>query len=237
MRYTKEQAASKNCRTRNWMSILYPDSAPEDWRDRLRDAGVQAFVSPLHCMDVNGDGEAKKAHYHIIVMYSNVKAWWQVNELFADIGALSGFAGDGKSSFMAIDDLRISARYLCHMDNPEKYRYKEDDVLCFGGADYGAIAALPSDDDLIMDEISRFVTEYGVLSYRQLLCYARDNRRDWFRYLNHKGSRHVYQLIKSAQWEYNYYGRYLNDNPVDDPINRQYMAIQRNNEGSVNDEV
>lgn len=202
MRLTKEQAASSKYRTRNWQSILYPDSAHPDWKEKLAEAGVQAFVSPLHDKDISGDGSQKKPHYHIVVMYQNKKAFWQVDELFKDLGALNGFQSDGKSAFMTCDDLRISVRYLLHLDNPEKARYSEDDILSFGGADFGAIATLPGDDDEIVDEITRWLDDYHIFSYRVLLIYARDNNRRWFRFLNHKGSRHIYQYIKSAQWEY-----------------------------------
>lgn len=207
MRLTKEQAASSKYRTRNWQSILYPDSAAPDWLEKLREAGIQAFVSPLHDKDVNGDGNPKKAHYHIVLMYQNKKAFWQVDEVFKEIGALNGFQNDGKSAFMTVDDLRISVRYLCHLDNPEKYRYNEDDVVSIGGADFGAIATLPGDDDECMAEITEWCDDHRVFSYRVLLIYARDNNRKWFRFLNHKGSRHVYQYLKSALWEFEHNGK------------------------------
>lgn len=211
MRLTKEQAADSKYRTRNWQSILYPDSAPSDWLDRLRDAGVQAFVSPLHDGDINGDGEPKKPHYHIVVMYTNKKAFWQVDALFEEIGALHGFASDNKSAFLPCQDLRVAVRYLCHLDNPEKAPYKREDVIEIGGASFDEIATLPSDDDEIVGEIVQWIQDYRVFSYKQLILYARDNEHQWFRYLNHKGSRHIYQIIKSALWEYEHYGTLDND--------------------------
>lgn len=206
MRLTKQQAADNKMRFRNWQSILYPDSAPEDWRERLTNWGVQAFASPLHCDDVNGNGEPKKPHYHIIVMYQNKKAWWQVDQLFEDIGALHGFQSDGRSAFITAEDLRIAARYLLHLDNPEKAPYKREDLQSWGGADFDAIATLPGDDDEVMGEILQWIHDYKVFSYRALIMYARDNERGWFKYLNHKGSRHVYQVLRSAQWEMEHYG-------------------------------
>ena len=61
-------------RTRNFATVVYPESAPENWMDILNDYHVPAFVSPLHEFDFNATGETKKAHYHVMVMYDNVKS-------------------------------------------------------------------------------------------------------------------------------------------------------------------
>ena len=56
-------------RTRNFASIVYPESAPEDWKEILIQQFVPAFISPLHDQDVNPGGEIKKPHYHVILMF------------------------------------------------------------------------------------------------------------------------------------------------------------------------
>lgn len=48
-------------RTRNFVGILYPESAPKDWREKLAEAKIEALVSPLHDKDKNPDGEPKKS--------------------------------------------------------------------------------------------------------------------------------------------------------------------------------
>lgn len=211
MRLTASQFNDSKIRYRNFVSILYPDSAPLDWRDRLTDFHVPAFVSPIHDKDKNPDGTLKKAHYHLLVMFSNVKKASQADEIFKGVGALSGLGSDGKTLFQVCSDIRGQARYFCHLDNPEKAQYSIDDVLSFSGADYTDVIALASDDLLIVDEISRFIRDYEVLSYRQLLAYARDNKPTWFRYLSFRGSRHVFLIQKSAQWEIEHFGRFLED--------------------------
>lgn len=211
MRLTASQFNDSKIRFRNYVSILYPDSAPDDWRERLSDFHIPAFVSPIHDNDTNPDGTLKKAHYHILVMFSNVKKASQADEVFKEIGALSGIGSDGKTLFQVCSDIRGTSRYFCHLDNPEKAQYSTDQVLSLAGADYQDVIALASDDLLIVDEISRFIREFEVLSYRQLLAYARDNKPNWFRYLSFRGSRHVFLIQKSAQWELEHFGRFLDD--------------------------
>ena len=49
-------------RTRNFATIVYPESAPENWKSILENEIVPALISPLHDKDINADGEKKKAH-------------------------------------------------------------------------------------------------------------------------------------------------------------------------------
>lgn len=223
MRLTKQEIANPQMRFRHWQSILYLDSCAENWKDKLVDWGVQAFISPLHQYDINGDGSPKKPHHHIVVSYQNKKSFWQVNKLFEDIGALNGIQGDGKSAFMTCEDLRVSVRYLCHLDNPEKYQYPIDEVVCIGGADFDEVATLPRDDEEMMGEILTWMHDYQCFSYRALIVWARDNDRKWFKYLNRRGSRHVWQIMKSAQWELEHYGTLdLHPTAVEGPDGKFY---------------
>ena len=66
--------ASKNVKKRNWAFVLYPESAPVDWRDLLQKTGLQCAVSPLHDRDLNPDGEPKKAHFHVLSYSAGVGA-------------------------------------------------------------------------------------------------------------------------------------------------------------------
>ena len=60
-------------RTRNFATVVYPDSAPADWKEKLDQLHVAAFISPLHDKDINPNGEPKKAHYHVLVMFEGQK--------------------------------------------------------------------------------------------------------------------------------------------------------------------
>ena len=54
----------KDERKRNYATLVYPDSAPENWQEILSELKVPVFISPLHDKDVNADGKPKKPHYH-----------------------------------------------------------------------------------------------------------------------------------------------------------------------------
>ena len=65
---------TKEKRTRNWATIIYPRQAegeettcPENWSDILSELAVKAVVSPLHDKDLTEAGEKKKAHRHVVI--------------------------------------------------------------------------------------------------------------------------------------------------------------------------
>src|SRR5699024_11179639 len=63
--YMTKRRKDKDERTRNWTFVVYPESAPEDWREIIDDLHVPWIESPLHDKDVNPDGEIKKPHWHV----------------------------------------------------------------------------------------------------------------------------------------------------------------------------
>ena len=69
-------------RTRNFATIVYPESAPENWLDIIADLKIEVFISPLHDKDLNPTGEQKKPHYHVIIMFPSVKTEEQAKEVF-----------------------------------------------------------------------------------------------------------------------------------------------------------
>lgn len=56
-------------KSRYWITVVYPESAAENWIEILNLSGLQAIISPLHDKDVNATGEIKKAHYHVMLMW------------------------------------------------------------------------------------------------------------------------------------------------------------------------
>ena len=45
-----EKKSSGRGRTRNFATVIYPESAPENWQDILVEQFVPAFISPLHTL-------------------------------------------------------------------------------------------------------------------------------------------------------------------------------------------
>ena len=186
-------------RTRNYGTVVYPDSAPEGWQDILAQQFIPALISPLHDKDVNPDNdEPKKAHYHVMIMFDSVKTKDQAIEVFNLIGGVG---------CEVIQSRRGYARYMCHMDNPEKAQYKQDDVRALGGADYIDIIGLVTDKYKAIGEMIDYCKEYNIYSYSDLLEYCRMERFDWFRVLCDNGTVVMKEYLKSRSWTDNIKGQ------------------------------
>ena len=44
----RSKSQGKDERTRNWTFVIYPESAPKNWRDVLDEQHIQWVESPLH---------------------------------------------------------------------------------------------------------------------------------------------------------------------------------------------
>mgnify|MGYP002655818694 FL=1 len=60
---------AKYIKSRTWAMVVYPESAPENWEELLAETFMQFAVSPLHDKDTNPDGEIKKPHWHVILIW------------------------------------------------------------------------------------------------------------------------------------------------------------------------
>ena len=79
---------TRDLRQRTYATIVYPDSAPNDWQDILASLCIPAFISPLHDKDTNPTGEPKKPHYHVLLMFDGKKSSAQVDDIRKTFGGV-----------------------------------------------------------------------------------------------------------------------------------------------------
>ena len=155
-----QEKISRDDRTRNWVCVLYPESAPENWREIIDQQHVPWVESPLHDKDVNPDGTPKKHHWHVLLMYRGKKSFSQMRDLTDALNAPPP---------QKCQDARGTIRYMTHRDNPEKYQY-EDEPIGHGGADMMTLCAPTSTETYaIKCAIEEYVCEHGILEYGILL--------------------------------------------------------------------
>ena len=178
-------------RTRNYATVLYLESAVENWRDILEQQFVPCFISPYHDKDINADGSIKKPHFHIIIMFEGVKSIEQAKAIFDKIGGV----GCEK-----VNSIRGYARYLCHLDNPDKAQYNIEDVISLCGADYLDTINLITDKYKVLSDMINFCEKYNVSSFYLLSKYAFENNEAWRRVLSDNGSVFMREYLKSKAW-------------------------------------
>lgn len=187
------KSTAKDDRIRTFACIIYLDSAPADWKEIISSWHIEAFVSPLHDKDVNPGGEPKKPHHHVMLMFDGKKSDDRVKELFSEISGVG---------FERVNSTRGMARYLCHLDNPEKYQYDVGDVMQFAGADYQTIIGLPSDKYGTLMEMLDFIEANNVYSFSELLRWCGSHNSKWFRALSDNCAYIVKEYLSSRQYSH-----------------------------------
>ena len=104
---------------RNFSGVLYPDSESyncDEVISRIKSKFKQwAFC--LHDMDVNDEGELKKAHIH----------WVGAGDA-RTLASCARILGLKENEIEICKNCKLMVRYLLHLDDPDKYQYPVDDL-------------------------------------------------------------------------------------------------------------
>lgn len=112
----------KVVQSRKWSLVTYlcPDEIAKVFADKVDK--VRAYAYCTHDKD-----EGKEQHTHVIVWLntpyaaSTIKNWFRGEDIK---GQLANTLAE------PCKDIAAMFRYLTHQDNPEKYQYSPDDVIC-----------------------------------------------------------------------------------------------------------
>ena len=157
-----EENKPKEVKKREWTFVIYEESAPADWRDIIKQRGLVAAASPLHNKDINADGEPKKPHWHIIVVYDGPTTY--SNVLALSQGELRGTIPK------VLDSPRGMYTYFTHEDNPEKAQYKKSDIEHFNGFNITDLCMLKSSEIFeIKKKVIEFIDDNDIIEYSDLI--------------------------------------------------------------------
>ena len=152
---------------RNWAFVVYPESAPSDWREQLQLTGLQCAVSPLHDKDMNADNTPKKAHWHVIACYSGPTSYNIVQKLTEQLNAPIP---------QALEQIRGYYRYLTHKDNPEKVQYSELKITTINGFNIADFVELSKSEIVeIKRKLQRFIRDENIVEYGKFMDVLQDN--------------------------------------------------------------
>lgn len=151
----------KNVKKRNWAFVLYPESAPADWREQLQKTGLPAAISPLHDRDVNATGEPKKPHYHVMIFYGGPTSYNVVKRLTD---------GLHQPIPQVVEQVRGYYRYLTHMDNPEKAQYAPSEIVTLNGFDIGDYVDMTkSEVTKVLRALMGYIQDNNLMEYADLM--------------------------------------------------------------------
>lgn len=121
-------------KARFFTGLIYEDSAPEDYEDKLRDSLRQYLLSPWHSPDPVEDLETGalkvlKRHRHLMLCHGNSITAKAAREIMPTWVVLP----PSDEAFM-VGSYRNLARYFVHLDQPEKEQFEgkpEDNLTAF----------------------------------------------------------------------------------------------------------
>lgn len=185
-------------RSRTYAFLAYTDSSPEDWKTRLAEEHIPAYISPLHDRDLNEDGTGKKPHWHVLFVFNAKKSIAQVNEIRARV-----LGENYNKAFEKVNDKRAYARYLCHLDDPEKAQYKTEDVTVLGGAEpYMTLITTEEDDLALFGEIVDYICDHPEIKYfHQFVRHVKTARPDYWKLIMRKYAFVTVNLFQSRSAE------------------------------------
>lgn len=187
-----KKAEQKEVRTRTWTGVVYPESAPENWRELINEMHFPWVESPLHDKDKTAAGDVKKPHYHILFMFDGVKSYEQVKAI---MDAVKGPIPERCHNAKAL------VRYMAHLDDPNKAQYSVSDIVAHGGADLAEMLRPSSSERYtIIAEMIMFIKDNRVTEFQDLMDHAMMNERDrWWPALCDNSAVIVDKYIKSQR--------------------------------------
>lgn len=167
--YQSTKSIANRHKKRNWATVVYPESAPENWIELLTLSGVQSAISPLHDKDINPDEKTpKKPHWHVLMVYPGPKSLSSMKSFCATFGGVQP---------VALEAVRGYYRYLTHKDDPEKAQYREEDITTLNGFSIlDWVELTRSEISKIKNELRLLIKQLDLVEYADFVDYVAENR-------------------------------------------------------------
>lgn len=169
-------AKKQTTKSRYWVSLIYPESAIPDWIDILTMSGLPIAISPLHDSDVFPDGTFKKPHYHILFCWDGPTTESVAAEVCNSIGAIHP---------KRCLSVKGSYEYWTHLNNPEKFQYRDEDRINLNGFDVNNYAVLSNIEELeLIKYIKSIIRNNNITNLWTLSETLENEDLQAFQYLN-----------------------------------------------------
>lgn len=184
-------------RSQYWAFIVYPESAPAEWIQILESRHIAMAISPLHHPGKSDptpeepEGIERKEHHHVMMFFGSLKSAGQAEEIAKSVNGTIPFRIESREGY---------ARYLCHLDNPEKEQFDLDQVIELSGLVYRDNIGAPYNRTTVLREILDHVRTGGLFSFSDFVFWCADNNDTWFRALTSDCAYIVKEVMQSAYW-------------------------------------
>lgn len=187
-------------KARHFTFLIYPDSAPEDWKMLLEMTDLPIAISPLHDKDQRENVDPfeltdeevdlsnrgmlfKKPHYHCIVVYPNSSTADGVRKKLQ-----RALGEDGKAALNKVQIIQKGIdsmyKYLTHESKDavakKKYMYDKNDIVHLNNFDIDRYVVLDAHDkEDLLDDVLTAIHKNGLENYPQLRRFMSKHGNDY----------------------------------------------------------
>jgi len=158
-------------KARYFTFLLYPESIPVDWQEKLELMGVPIAISPLHDKDLSkvAGQQYKKAHYHVIYVAKN--------PVTADSVRIKIRRALGNKSIAMVQIVAQSVEnlylYLTHESKDavakNKHKYQKADITLLNNFDIDRYITLDAEDkDDLLNDVCELIDDHNLANMREL---------------------------------------------------------------------
>lgn len=155
------------------------------------------FYEKYRFYNENMLGRKKEIHINVILNYTSAKTKFYLKTVYQKICSTFGTDSEGKAvgvsyPFISGKNLAGDVRYLVHADNPEKYQYDPNEIVCVNcnnALDLIMKSATYKDKNKCILQLIKFIDETGVDEETDLLNLLSSlNNYDLLNYTIHDNS-------------------------------------------------
>lgn len=182
-------------KARYWVGVGYPENMIDTWKEDIGDLVQLPFAYCVHDKDVNGDGEDRKTHVHLILAFPNTTTYKNALSVFQRLGKLAF------NTCEPVINIRSKYEYLIHNTEEcrkkKKYLYKVSERITGNNFDIGSYEQISLGQKKQMrTELSRLIIDNNIMNYTDFYANVISNYSDDYEDIVSSYSGHFERLCK-----------------------------------------
>lgn len=156
-------------KSKYWWAICYPENMKDNWESDIDDLLQVPFAYCIHDKDLDNDGDDRKKHLHLIIVFPNTTTQKHALSVFKELEK-DGCSMIPNDVIKRVINIRRAYNYLIHdtdeCRNKKKYQYDPKERITGNMFDIGAYEQIGLEEKMqIRRELSKFLIEKQFTDY------------------------------------------------------------------------
>lgn len=157
-------------KARYWQAVLYPENMEPNWQDKIADVLQLPFAYCIHDKDLDKQGEQRKPHVHLIVVYPNTTTYKHALEVFNLLGekalnTCEACVSIGHCYNYLIHDTEACKKVNENNSGELKYSYDVSERITGNNFDIGFYEQISQQDkNIMLEEILNLVVSKNIMN-------------------------------------------------------------------------